>query len=449
MNSGATMTHILHRSIANPPPLATSSEGVFMIGADGRRYIDACGGAAVSSVGHRHPYVIAALHAQLDRMPYAHTGFFTSEPTETLAERLITLAPKGIERVVVLSSGSEAVEAALKLARQYWVERGEPSRKQIIARSQSYHGATLGATAAGLNPARRALFGSLTFDVNFIDPCFAYRFQQEGESTADYATRSAQQLEDKIVALGPENVAAFIAEPVVGTPLGAVPSVEGYFKLVEAICKKYGVLLIMDEVMCGMGRTGAMFTSLQEGVTPDIITIGKGLGGGYQPIGALLMSGHVAGTIAAGTGSFQHNQTYLGHSMATTAAVAVLDVMRDENLLDNVNAMGRCLRDALLKELGDHPHVGDIRGRGLFQGMELVADRTTKAPFDPKMKIGIKIKAESFKLGLMVSGLGGTVDGQSGDHVLLAPPFIITPDHCQQIAAGLRVAIDAAISSAK
>lgn len=442
------MTQILHRVIANPPPMAVGSEGVDMIGADGRRYLDACGGAAVSSVGHRHPKVLAALHAQLDRLPYAHSGFFTSEPTETLGRMLIELAPQGIEKVVVLSSGSEAVEAALKLARQYWVERGEPARTHIIARSQSYHGATLGATAAGLNPARRALFGSLTFEVNFIDPCFAYRFQQPGETTSQYATRAADQLEAKILALGAGNVAAFIAEPVVGTPLGAVPPVEGYFRKIEAICRKYGVLLIMDEVMCGMGRTGAMFASAQEGVSPDIITIGKGLGGGYQPIGALLMSGHIAGTIADGSGSFQHNQTYLGHSMAASAAVAVLEVMREENLIENVDAMGICLDAALRAELGDHPHVGDIRGRGLFQGVEVVQDRNSKKPFPAQLKIGPKIKAEAFKLGLMVSGLGGTVDGACGDHVLLAPPFTITQDHCQTIAKGLRAAIDAAIQAA-
>lgn len=443
------MSHILHRLIDKPPPLAVGSSGMDMIGADGRRYLDASGGAAVSSVGHGHPAVVAALHAQLDRMPYAHTGFFTSEPTETLASRLVELAPEGIERVVVLSSGSEAVEAALKLARQYWAERGEPSRRQVIARGQSYHGATLGAMAAGLNAPRRAMFGSLTFEVNFIDPCFAYRYQLPGETVEDYARRSAEQLEDKILELGPENVSAFIAEPVVGTALGAVPSVEGYFRLVHAICRKYGLLLILDEVMCGMGRTGTMFASEQEGILPDIITIGKGLGGGYQPIAALLLSGDIAQTIASGSGSFQHNQTYLGHPMAAAAAVAVLDVIRDEGLLANVRAMGACLDRALRERLGDHPHVGDIRGRGLFQGIELVHDRADKSPFDPRLKIAARIKTESFERGLMVSGLGGTVDGVRGDHLLLAPPYVLEERHCNEIADGLLAAIDAAVQSAR
>jgi adenosylmethionine-8-amino-7-oxononanoate aminotransferase len=440
------MTRILHRQIHAEFPTAVSGKGIEIVDAEGRRYIDASGGAAVSCLGHGHPAVIAALHAQLDRMPYAHTSFFTSEVAERLADRLVEDAPAGLSHVYFTSGGSESVEAALKMARQYFVEAGQPQRRHVIARRQSYHGNTLGALATGGNEWRRAPFRPLLIETHHIDPCFAYRLQEPGESDADYAARAAQALEDKILELGPETVAAFVAETVVGATMGAVPPVADYFKRIRAICDRHGVLLILDEVMCGMGRTGTLHACTQEGIAPDLMTIAKGLGGGYQPIGAVLLSRRLFDAFAQGTGFFQHGHTYTGHPMACAAGLAVQEVIRNERLLDNVAAMGERLARRLGDRFGNHPQVGDIRGRGLFLGVELVADRATKAPFDPALKLNARIKREAMARGLMVYPMGGTVDGVAGDHVLLAPPFIIDGPAVEAIVERLGDAVDAAIA---
>ncbi|SDE81336.1 aspartate aminotransferase family protein [Limimaricola pyoseonensis] len=440
------MTRLLHRTTRSTPRLAVAARGITIEDSEGRSYIDACGGAAVSCLGHGHPDVLAALHRQADSLAYAHTGFFTTEAAEALGARLVADAPEGIGHAYLVSGGSEAVEAALKLARQYFTERGEPQRRHVIARRQSYHGNTLGALAAGGNEWRRAQFRPLLIETHHIAPCFAYREQHEGESAADYAARAAGELEAKIAELGAENVLAFVAEPVVGATAGAVPPVGDYFKRIREICDRHGVLLILDEVMCGMGRTGTLHACEQEGIAPDLMTVAKGLGGGYQPIGAVLLSQKIYDAIAGGSGFFQHGHTYMGHPMAAAAALAVQEVIARDNLLENVREMGAHLRARLEEVLGDHPKVGDIRGRGLFQGIELVADRATKAPFDPDLKLHARIKAQAMGQGLMCYPMGGTIDGQRGDHVLLAPPFIVTRDDVDEIVARLAKAIDLALA---
>jgi adenosylmethionine-8-amino-7-oxononanoate aminotransferase len=440
------MTHLLHRAIHSKLPVAVRGQGIEIFDAEGKSYIDASGGAAVSCLGHAHPAVLMALHEQLDTMAYAHTGFFTTDVAERLADRLVEDAPKGLDHVYLVSGGSEAVEAALKMARQYFVEKGKPQRRHIIARRQSYHGNTLGALATGGNEWRRSQFRPLLVETHHIDPCYAYRLRHEGETDDAFAARSAQQLEDKILELGEDQVIAFVAETVVGATSGAVPPVSDYLKRIRAICDRYGVLLILDEVMCGMGRTGTLHACEQDGVVPDLMTIAKGLGGGYQPVGAVLLSGKIFDAFANGSGFFQHGHTYMGHPMAAAAGLAVQNVIRNENLLANVVIMGDHLETRLTERLGNHNHVGDIRGRGLFKGVELVRDRSTKTPFDPSAKLNVRVKKQAMARGLMVYPMGGTIDGQTGDHVLLAPPFIVTDRDIDTIVERLGDAIDAAVA---
>ena len=439
------MSYVFHRMPKKSLPVAVAGEGIEVIDSTGKRYIDASGGAAVSCLGHSHQRVIGAIDRQARQLAYAHTSFFTSEAAEALAERLVKAAPAGIGHAYFVSGGSEAIEAALKLARQYFVEIGEPQRKHFIARRQSYHGNTLGALAIGGNAWRREPFLPLLIDAHHVSPCYAYRGRLADESDEAYAQRLADELERKILELGPDTVAAFVAETVVGATLGAVPPVAEYFRKIRAVCDKYGVLLILDEVMCGMGRTGHLYACEAEGIAPDIITIAKGLGAGYQPIGATLASDRIYEAIVGGSGYFQHGHTYMGHATACAAALEVQRVIEEENLLSNVQARGEQLRSALRAWLGDHPHVGDIRGRGLFVGVELVRDRPSKAPFEPQRKLHAAIKQEAMARGLMVYPMGGTIDGKSGDHVLLAPPFICTASDIGRIVERLREAIAAAL----
>ena len=427
--------------------MIAGGKGVYLSDAAGKRYLDGSGGAAVSCLGHSNARVRAALHAQVDQLAFAHTGFFTSDPAEELADRLVAAAPEGIDRVYLVSGGSEAVEAALKLARQYYMEIGQPQRHRVIARRQSYHGNTLGALAAGGNEWRRAQFAPLLVETTHISPCYEYRGRIEGESVADYGLRVADELEAEILRLGPETVMAFVAEPVVGATAGAVPAVEGYLTRIREICDEYGILLILDEVMCGMGRTGYLFACEEDDVAPDMITIAKGLGAGYQPIGALLVQGKIYDAIAAGSGFFQHGHTYMGHAMAAAAANAVLSEIEENDLLARVRSQGDKLQDALVAQFGQHAHVGDVRGRGLFRGVELVADRDTKAPFDPSKKLHAKIKAAAFDAGLICYPMGGTIDGVNGDHVLIAPAFIIEDNQIDELVSKLSHAIDKALSA--
>ena len=424
-------------------------EGIYIYDKDGKRYLDASGGAAVSCLGHGHPRIIAAIKRQLDQLAYAHTSFFTTEVAELLADHIIARAPAGIERVYFNSGGSEGIEAALKLARQYFLEIGQPQRQHIIGRWQSYHGNTIGALAAGGNRWRRKPFEPLLPKFNHISACYSYRERRPGESEEQYGLRVANELETEIERLGSGTVAAFIAETVVGATLGAVTAVTDYFKRVRDICDRHGVLLILDEVMCGMGRTGTLHACEQEGIAPDLMVIAKGLGGGYQPIGALLVAGKIFSALREGSGFFQHGHTYMGHPVACAAALEVQHVIEDENLLANVRRQGDNLHRALRQSFGEHAHVGDIRGRGLFQAVELVADAESKEPFDAALGINARVKREAMARGLMCYPMGGTVDGQRGDHVLLAPPYIVDEQAVQAIADQLRVAVDAAIAGAR
>ncbi|NIA70195.1 aspartate aminotransferase family protein [Pelagibius litoralis] len=442
------MSYVFPRHSKARYPVACGGQGAYLIDRDGRRYLDASGGAAVSSLGHGHPAVVSAIKAQVDRLAYAHSGFFTTEPSEALAEHLVTRAPEGLARVYFVSGGSEANETALKLARQYHLERGEEGRHHFIARQQSYHGNTLGALAVGGSVARRAPFQPLLMPASHIAPCYAYRHQAADETEEAYGLRAADALEVEIQRVGPETVAGFIAEPVVGATAGVVPPAPGYFKRIREICDRHGILLILDEVMCGMGRTGSLYACEQDGIAPDILTCAKGLGGGYQPIGAVLASQSIYDTIAEGSGAFEHGFTYIGHATACAAALAVQQTIETDDLLANVRRQGTALREALDARFGNHHHVGDIRGRGLFIGLELVAERASKEPFDPDLKINAKIKQRAMAEGLICYPGGGTADGRRGDHVLLAPPFIIGPDHIAELVDKLGRAVDGALSEA-
>ncbi len=419
------MSHVFHRDPRHPYPAAVRGEGAYLYDADGKRYLDACGGAAVSCLGHSDRAVIEAIRRQMDRLPFAHTSFFTNEPMEALADELVAHAPKSLDKVFFVSGGSEAMEAALKLARQYFVEKGEPQRAQLVARRQSYHGNTLGALAVGGNAWRRKQYQPLLIGATHVSPCYAYRGKEAGESDAAYVERLANEWEEQIERLGPDKVIAFVAETVVGATLGAVPPVPGYFSRVREMCDRHGILLILDEVMCGMGRCGTLWAFEQEGIVPDIVTIAKGLGAGYQPIGAVMVAKNVSEAILSGSGSFQHSHTYMGHAAACAGALAVQKRLHEDGLLKKVTPMGEMLEKKLRRAFADHPHVGDIRGRGLFWGLELVAERATKAPFDPKLRVHARVKREAMQAGLMCYPMGGTLDGVRGDHVLLAPPFIV------------------------
>ncbi|KIC42577.1 hypothetical protein RA27_04265 [Ruegeria sp. ANG-R] len=438
------MSHVFPRHTKSELPIAAGGDGCYLIDSTGRRYLD-CGDAAVSCLGHSNAAVVKAVQEQVQQIAFAHTGFMTSEPAEALADLLIEHAPGELDRVYFVSGGSEATEAAIKLARQYYLETGQPERRHVIARRQSYHGNTLGALSAGGNEWRRAQFAPMLIEMTHIAPCYEYAEKPEGESSFDYGQRVANELETEILRLGPETVMAFMAEPVVGATLGAVPAVDGYFKRIREICDQYGVLLILDEVMCGMGRTGHLFACDHDGVAPDILCIAKGLGAGYQPIGAMLCSGQIYDAIRDGSGFFQHGHTYIGHPVATAAALAVVRELTYRELPARAGVMGGKLQTMLESKFGQHPNVGDIRGRGLFRGIELVADRDTKTPFDPSLGVAPKIKKAALAEGLVCYPMSGTRDGRNGDHILLAPPFIIEDEQLIELVDKLDRAIAAVI----
>jgi len=423
-------------------PNAVGGDGCYIIDEKGKRYLDASGGAAVSCLGHSDKTIQKAIIEQTEKLAFAHTSFFTSEPAELLANLLAKHSPEGLDKVYFVSSGSEAVEASLKLARQYFVEIGKPEKHKVISRKQSYHGNTLGALAAGGNVWRRSFFEKLLVETSLISPCYPYRYQTQDETELEYGLRVANELEEEIINLGSENVMAFIAETVVGATAGALTPVSGYFKRVREICDKYDVLLILDEVMCGMGRTGSLFACDDEDVVPDILTVAKGLGAGYQPIGAMICQNFIYDAIANGSGFFQHGHTYLGHPVACAASLSVLNKLVNENFSSQVKEKGQYLQKNLELHLGQNQFVGDIRGRGLFRGIEIVKDRSTKEPFQKKLNIAGKIKKQALDIGLICYPMQGTVDGSKGDHILIAPPFIINESEINEISTKLKSTID-------
>lgn len=435
------MTHIFHRHCHSQLPVASRGDGVYIIDSQGKSYLDACGGAAVSCLGHSHPAIRQAIHEQVDKIAYAHTGFFTSEPAEQLADKLAEVAPGNLNHAYFVSGGSEAIETALKLARQYFVEKGELTRSKFISRRQSYHGNTIGALSVGGNQWRREPYEPLLVKNYPIAPCYAYRDQSESESLFDYGQRVANELEIILLDEGPESVIGFVAEPVVGATAGAVPAVEGYFKRIREICDQYNILLILDEIMCGMGRTGTWFAHEVDDVEADIVTIAKGLGAGYQAVGATLCTDEIYNVIRDGSGFFQHGHTYLAHATAMAAALAVVNTIEQEDLLKNVQQRSQQLSTLLCERLGSHPNIGDIRGRGLFLALEFVEDRDTKKPLPVETRLHDKLKAAAMDLGLMIYPMSGTVDGRLGHHALLAPPFILSENQTIELVEKLEKAI--------
>ncbi|MEJ6079243.1 aspartate aminotransferase family protein [Vibrio sp. 1-Bac 57] len=435
------MTHVFHRHCHAKLPSIASGEGVYLFDTEGKQYLDGCGGAAVSNLGHNHTAVKDAIKQQLDAIPFAHTGFFTNQVSEDLATLLTDLAPDPLNHVYFVSGGSEAVESALKMARQYFVEIGKPQKTQFIARRQSYHGNTLGALAVGGNEWRKEPFRPLLSSVHHISPCYAYRDQGDNETELDYSMRVANELETKILEVGADNVMAFVAEPVVGATTGAVPATEGYFKRIREICDQYDVLLILDEVMCGIGRTGTFYAFEQDKIIPDLVTIAKGLGAGYQPIGAVVASSKIYDAIANGSGFFQHGHTFMAHPMACASALATINTILNEHLLDKVTEQGEKLKNKLEVALQPLPYVGDIRGRGLFLGVELVADKLTKMPLASSTEANKKVKNIAMQHGLMCYPMAGTIDGKQGHHILIAPPFIINDEQLDELVTKLTSAL--------
>jgi len=428
---------VFYRSPRHQYPLGMRGEGVYLYDSTGKQYLDGSGGAAVSCLGHGNAEVIEAVREQVGKLAYAHTAFFTNEPQEALAAGVASRFSEANARVYFSAGGSEANETAIKLAKQYWMAKGQPSKSVFISRHQSYHGNTLGALALSGSPGRRAIYQSIISDWPKIEPCYPYRLQQENESDEDYAERAANSLDTAIVAAGAENVAAFFAETVSGATLGAATAVSGYFERIREICDRHDVLLVLDEVMCGSGRTGSYFAFEQEGVLPDIVTVAKGLGGGYQPLGAAICRDFVHQAIIDAYGEFSHGHTYVGHATACAAGVAVQSVLDKEKLLDNVIARGEQLRVLLKSTFQNHPHVGDFRGRGLFIGIELVRDRESKKPPSAELGLPTWLKNRAMEEGLICYPGGGTVDGKNGAHILLAPPFIYSDKNVEELVAKL------------
>ena len=439
---------LISRKCDEDLPVVAAGDGPHLIDEDGKRYLDASGGAAVSCLGHSNRAVIAAAREQLEKIAYAHTAFFHSRPAEELSAALIRLAPPPLARTCLLSGGSEAVETALKLARQYFVEVGQPQRRFFIARRQSYHGNTLGALSAGRNEGRRKMFEPLLSPAfRHVAPCHFWRDGRAGESEAEYANRLGDELEEMFAELGGENVCAFVAETVVGATMGAVPAVEGYFRRAREICDRHGALLILDEVMCGMGRAGAWFAFENEEVAPDIVCIAKGLGAGIQPIGATLCAEAIHDAIAQGGGAFANSHTYMGHATACAAAAAVVREIESRDLLARARELGGKAEAALRSALDGRDCVANIRGRGLFWGVELGRGAEGKEPFPTEWNLPGRIKSAAMARGLLCYPGGGTADGIRGDHILLAPPFIAEEAHMTEMAEKLSAALDDVFSA--
>jgi len=433
---------VFPRNFLKAYPRAVRGEGCFVYTADGKRYLDASGGAAVVTIGHGVEEIARAMAEQASRLAYVHSSQFHTAIAEKFAERILALAPTGMHaggRVYFTSGGSEATETALKLVRQYWIERREKKRFRVISRMQSYHGSTLGALSVSGNVRRREPFAPMLAEWGHIAPCYCYRCPL-GLKYPQCNVACADELDRILDRDGSEDVAAFIFEPVVGATLGAAVPPEGYVQRIAEICRRRGILLIADEIMTGMGRTGKPFAVEHWGVTPDLILVGKGIASGYAPLGAVIVSGHVAEAISSGSGSFLHGFTYNAHPVSAAAGSAVLDYIERENLFARVEAAGRELRPAL-ESLKKFSVVGDVRGMGLLFGVELVRDAKTREPFPPDARVASRIQEDALEFGVMTYPIQGCVDGTRGDHILIAPPFTITTPMIQMLAAGLERAI--------
>ncbi|KAI9375214.1 pyridoxal phosphate-dependent transferase [Aspergillus egyptiacus] len=439
----------LHPKLTHPPPPSIiASNANSLTTADGRTIFDASCGAAVACLGHNEPRVKSAIAAQLEQVAYVYSPFFTVPAVEEVAAFLTESTGGRMERVFVVSSGTEAIEAALKMARQYFTELTEPQlqRTRFIARRQSYHGNTLGSLGVGGHKVRRAIYEPiLAGNVSHVSPCYPYRDMKEGESQEEYVARLAAELEAEFQRVGPDTVCAFVAETMSGTTLGCVPAVPGYFKAMKEVCDRHGALLILDEVMSGMGRTGTLHAWEQEGVIPNLQTVAKGLGAGYAPIGALLVGTRVADALTKGTGSFMHSQTYQGHPVACAAACAVQRIIQEENLLENVRVQGAYLGQLLRERLGGHKNVGDVRGRGLFWALEFVKDKETKEPFPASEGVAQRVHLTGLQAehGICVIPGAGVADGVNGDIVQIAPAYNISRGDVEHIVKAMEGVVKA------
>jgi adenosylmethionine-8-amino-7-oxononanoate aminotransferase len=420
--------------------MAVSANGMRIVDASGKRYLDMSGGAAVSCLGHGHPHVVDTVTRQLESLAYAHTAFFTNAPQEELAARLVRRFGDARACAYFLSGGSEANETALKIAWQYWAAQGKGAKKIIISREHSYHGNTFGALTISGNPGRRRASAAPLIDWPRIPPCYPYRERRDGEGLADYSDRAADYLEAAIDEQGADNVAAFICEPVVGSSLGVVAATRGYLARVREICDRHEVLLIADEIMCGAGRTGTFFAHQHERVKPDIVTLAKGIGGGYQPLGATIIRSRVASVLRSA--GFAHGHTYIGHAAACAAGIAVQDVLDRENLLERTRTMGNRLLAVLEDRFAGHPNVGEIRGRGLFIGIELVSNTQTKSGFQDRPGLPEDLRIAAMKHGLIVYPGGVFINGLMVPHIMIAPPMIVEDRHLIECVDKLSAAID-------
>ncbi|KAF4973074.1 hypothetical protein FZEAL_9424 [Fusarium zealandicum] len=452
-NAAATSEScLMHRSLLHPPESVAAASGVYLTLSSGRRILDGCAGAAVAVIGHGNTTVLDAIVEQASKVSYVHTMAYTISSAENLANHLLQGHPFDLTKAYIVGSGSEAMDAAMKLARQYHVENGQPQRNRFVARRQAYHGNTIGAMSVSSNVARRAPYeGAILLDnVSYVSPAYAYRGQETSETEKEYADRLVHELDDEFCAVGPGTVIAFIAETVGGATAGCITPPSGYFEGVRRVCDKYGILLILDEVMCGSGRSGTFYAFEQDGdVRPDIVTIGKGLGGGYAPIAATLVHRRIVETLREGSASFNHGQTYQAHPVSCAAALAVQEVVKKDGLVSRCARLGTRLHDSLVRVFGDLDHVGDIRGRGLFWAMEFVEDKKTRKPFDSQIRFGVRVQETAFQLGLAVYPGTGTADGHSGDHVILSPPLTITEEEMDAMVETLREAYDKVAASTR
>jgi adenosylmethionine-8-amino-7-oxononanoate aminotransferase len=436
---------LLHRSLNVRPTVVSSASGSYLTLSSGRQILDGCAGAAVAVIGHGNKEVQEAMMRQISQVSYITTLVHTTQAAEDLADVLVGDKPFGLTKAYLVCSGSEAMDSAMKLARQYHVENGQPQRKRFVSRRQAYHGNTIGAMSVSSYVSRKIPYKDaiLLENVSFVSAAYAYRGMAADETEEEYAARLVDELDREFQRLGPETVIAFTAETVSGATAACITAPRGYFEGVRRVCDKYGILLILDEVMCGVGRTGSYFAFEQEGdVRPDLVTVGKGVGGGYAPIAGVLIHEKVVEGLRQGTGSFNHGHTYQAHAVSCAASLAVQRIIKRDNLVEQCARNGKVLEDLLKRTLTECKYVGNIRGRGLFWGVEFVRDKSTKQPFPAGMGVTTRVQEAAFDLGLAVYPGQGTADGREGDHVLVAPPLNITMEDIEKMVDLLKQAYD-------